>query len=314
MAIVVVFRVAIVLTPIAYRVVSSSGPGDANRVANTLANFWSRISDADEDPAELSVAMSEAEGEVFYVTDFTGTFELRKLAWRISRAPTGGTVEDVAVMTFHFLKVSGGTPAAWVDGTDLPAIEALFTTYWGTMKPYYAPHYHSDQYRWYKDGPAFYELRETPAPARYVPIAAGNPAVRVTEVDVAGTGSTTANLPPQCAMTITEKTSARAHWGRFYLPAPQNAQSDGQGRIGAWVTTDFLPAAVTLYNGCRSAGYKPVAWSIQKPERAKKSGALLPAQEAIAYEVTSLQMDNLFDVIRSRRWGAPTVKAATALT
>src|SRR5512138_2220930 len=214
MAVVTLIRVAIAVSPAVYRIVSSSGPGDLNKIANTLAAHWSEMHDANTDPAELSTRISDPEGEVFYVTDFSGTFELRKLAWRLSRAPSGGTVEDVAVMTFHFLKVSGGAAAAWVDGTDLPALETQVSNYWTAIKGNFPPFIHSDQYRWYKDGPAFYELRSDPAPARYVPTG-NNPAVRVTEVDDAGTGSgVAAVLPPQAATTITERCSSRAHWGR----------------------------------------------------------------------------------------------------
>jgi len=58
----------------------------------------------------------------------------------------------------------------------------------------------------------------------------------------------------------------------------------------------------------------PVVWSIAKPERPKAGGGTLPAAPAVAYEVTSLQMDNLFDVIRSRRYDVATIKTNTALT
>lgn len=313
MAIVPLLRLVIILSPIAYRAVASSGPGDASRIANQLASFWSRITNAAEDLATLSTEMSEAEGEVFFVTDFTGSFELRKLAWRLSRAPAN-TVEDQDVLTFHFLKVASGAPVAWVDATDLAAIEARITTFWAAIKNNFPNSTHSDQYRWYKDGPGFYELRDLPAPPRYVPLAVGNPAIRVTEVDVAGAGGAVDIMPPQVAMTITEKCSARPHWGRFYLPGPVASLADADGRIDPTPLGTILGAAVTLYNGARADGYLPVVWSIQKPERLKKNGATLPAQSAIAFEVSALQMDNLFDVVRRRRYATPTIRTSTLLT
>jgi hypothetical protein len=245
------------------------------------------------------------------VTDFTGAFELRKLQWRLSRAPSGGTIEDQDVCTFHFLKVASGAPAAWVDSTDLPAVETALGTFWGAIDSKFPPFLHSDQYRWYKDGPAFYELNT--AGTAYVPIG-DNPAIRVTEVDTAGTDSTNVVFSPQTAMTITRRTSSRHHWGRWYMPAPTVIIGDLTGRITSSGVSTILGAAVTFFNSCRTANVLPVVWSIQKPERPKAGGGTLPAWDAHAFEVTSLQMDNLFDVIRSRRYDTATIKTNTALT
>jgi len=315
MAAIVVFRVALALSGPVVRWCVTNGC-DANTAANALARFAGRLSDPGEDPDELSSDITayvapSTEGGSFIVTDFTGTFELRKAQVRMSRAPSGGTVEDVAVNTYHFIKTSAGSPAAWVDGTDLPALETLLNSFWGSIKGKYRSFVHLDQYRWYADGPAFYELNE--GGTAYVPIG-DNPALRVTEVDVAGTQAGANALPPQCAMTVTEKCSSRKNWGRWYLPAPTAVEVSTEGRIDSTALSDILTAAVTLYNGARAANYVPVVWSIQKPERPKKPSGTLPAQVATAFEVTSLQMDNLFDVIRSRRWGAATVKTNTALT
>jgi hypothetical protein len=296
------------------RYVFQGGSTDLALVRNALSTWWDRLVDPDEDPAALSAEMSAAEFEAsgaWLVTDFTGTFELRRLQWRLSRAPAGGTSEDQDVCTFHFIKATGGTPGTYVDGTDLPAVETALGTYWGTLKTNMPTFLHSDQFRWYKDGPAYYELNGDGT--AYVPIAAGNPAIRVTEVDVAGSAATAA-LPPQSAVTVTERTSSRLHWGRWYLPSPAAAVADTDGRLASGQITSWLGAAVTFYNACRAAQMVPVVWSIQKPTRHKKNGATLAPAPAVAYEVTSLQMDNLFDVIRSRRYRAATVKTNTALT
>jgi hypothetical protein len=245
------------------------------------------------------------------VTDFTGSFELRKLQWRISRAPTG-RIEDVDVCTFHFIKVSGGTPTTWaVDFSDLATIETALAAMWTTDKTDYPSFMHSDQFRWYKDGPAFYELNGDGT--AYVPIG-DNPAVRVTEVDVAGTSSSTAVLPPQVAWGSTEITSSRKHWGRFYLPAGDANRLDATGLLGSTELGSTLGAAVTFYNACRAASCLPVVWCIQKPERTKKNGGTLAPQAATAFEVTHLQMDDITDVIRRRRYQNGVTKTRTALT
>lgn len=281
---------------------------------NAYRRYKQDLEDITADPDEISAGMSESigapEGGTIIVTDFTGTFELRKLQWRISRAPAG-RIEDVDVCTFHFIKVSGGVPVAWNDSTDLAALETLFNTYWGSIKTLYPTFMHLDQYRWYKDGPAFYELNGDGT--AYVP-KGDNVAVRVTEVDVAGTAGASPQLPPQCAHTVTERTSSKRHWGRWYLPGTQGSALDNTGLLGTGPLGTFLTASVTLYNAARAAGSLPVVWSIQKPERPKKPHGTLPPAPAAAYEVTSLQMDDLVDVIRSRRFQNGVTKTNTVLT
>lgn len=251
------------------------------------------------------------EGGGWIVADVPAPFELRKLQVRISRQPAG-RLEDVDVMTFHFLKVVSGTPSNdWSSGTEYSAVETALSAMWTTDKTDYPSFMHLDQFRWYKDGPAFYTLNDDGS--AYVPIG-DNPATRVTEVDVAGTSSATAVLPPQVAWSITEITSSRRHWGRFYLPAGDANRLDATGLLGATELGSSLGAAVTFYNACRAANAVPVVFSIQKPERPKAGGGTLPAVGAVAYEVTSLQMDDICDVIRSRRYQNGVTKTRTALT
>lgn len=245
------------------------------------------------------------------MTDWAAPFELRKLQWRLSRAPSGGIAEDVDVMTFHFAKAAAGVMGTFNDATDLAAVETALGTYVNTLKTGWKSYVHSDQYRWYRDGPAFYVLNE--AGTAYTPIG-GNAAIRVTEVDVPGTSATTAQLAPQLAMTITEVCSSRLHWGRYYLPAGTVDMSDADGRIASSTIGTILPASITFYNACRAAQMVPVVFSIQKPVRPRKPSGTWPAVGAVAYEVLSLQMDNLFDVIRSRRYRGPTTRTRTALT
>lgn len=214
-------------------------------------------------------------------------------------------------MTFHFIKASGGTPGTYVDSTDLPAVETALGTYWTTLATRYPSFLHSDQYRWYKDGPAFWQLNT--AGTAYVPVTP-NPAIRVTEVDSAGSGGAGSVLPPQVALTVTEKTASRSSWGRWYLPAMMSNLSDASGRLGTVDIDQLVAAAVTFYNSCRTASMVPVVFSIPKATRPTAGGGSLPAVGGVAHEVISIQMDNLWDVIRRRRWDAPTYRKVTALT
>lgn len=312
MAVVWIWRAAIALTPVVYRVCQSTGC-DANSYANTAARWDSLLNDITADPAEISAGMSSdlgPEGGTIVVTDFTGTFELRKLQWRLSRAPAG-RVEDVDVCSFHFIKATGGTPGTYNDTTDLGAVETALTQFGNTWAPHLVPFTHSDQYRWYKDGPAYYELNG--AGSAYIP-KGDNPAIRVTEVDIAGTSSITAVLPPQCAISVTEKTSRRKSWGRFYLPLQSVADVDGTGLFIGTARTALMTAVVTFYNSCRAASMVPVVFSIQKPARDSASGGTLAPQNAIAYEIASIQIDDIVDIIRSRRYAAGVNKSTTVLT
>jgi hypothetical protein len=313
-AVALLFRVAIAFGTTAYRI--CAGPAlDPQTCAHRIESVWNLLTDPGADPdaisATLTAAGGGADGEgAWLVTDFTGSFELRKLQWRLSRAPAG-RLEDVDVCTFHFIKATGGTPGSYVDGTDLPAVETALDTFVTTYKTRIMPFTHSDQYRWYKDGPAFYTLPS--GGTSYVPIG-DNPAIRVTEVDVAGTGTGSNTLPPQVAMTVTEKTSSRKHWGRFYLPQQIMGTLDATGLFAASEVSAILGAAVTFYNSCRAASMVPVVWSIQKPDRPKSGGGTLPAVSAVAYEVLSLQVDDIVDIIRRRRYKVGVTKSSTALT
>ena len=241
------------------------------------------------------------------MADIHSSFELRKLQWKFSRAPAGGTTEDVAVMTFHFIKTP--TPQGpWDDVADLGGIETLVRPYWGGLAPYYPPWIISDQFRWYKDGPAYYKLNGDGT--GYIPVG-GNEAVRVTEENVPGTLSVTSMLPPQVAISVTELTSDRRHWGRWYLPAPSSILAEENGRVHTAELANMLSLAGAFYGQCIASGFQPVVFSIQKPARPKRPSGTLPEQEAIAFAVTELQMDNLFDVIRRRRYDHATQKLKT---
>lgn len=297
--------------PIAYRVISSGTPGPVSEVYQTIRYYWDRLLDPSEDAVGLSTEMSTTSEIPFAVTDFTGTFELRKLQWRWSRAPAG-RVEDVEVMTFHFIKASGGVPGTYNDVTDLTAVETAATSYFTTYLANYVHSFvHSDQYRWYKDGPAFYH-EEAGKPV-FQPNG-DNPAIRITEVDVAGSGAGSNALPPQCAYTITEKASLRKHWGRYYVPVTVTSLTDGTGLIAGGTRTSLLAAAVAFYNACRAASMLPVVFSNAKPDRPKAGGGTLPAVGAIAYEVAALQMDDIVDIVRSRRFQTGVNKSSTTLT
>lgn len=235
---------------------------------------------------------------------YTGSFEMRKLFVRWARAVGGGVTEDYAICTFHLLKIVGGSPSsAWVTA-DYTAAEARFDTFWTSCKPSYGAHVVLSEYRWFKSGPAW-EPKDAPNPV--------NPAERTTIRNVPGTSAVGTSLPPQIASTLTERVPIRKRWGRVYLPAPDTANCSSVGRVGG-SGVFALAFAVTMYNGWRTDGLKPVVWSRGRGAHTTDAGTDVPDHDAAAYEIDSLQADNVWDVIRSRRYESPTVRTNTALT
>lgn len=305
MAVVWVFRAAILIAPVVYRVCVSTGC-DAQQFASAASRFWDRISDPGEDPATLSSEMTAAlggvEGGAIGVADFTGTFEGRKMVVRWSRAPSGGTTEDQASISMHFVKIATAAPAAWVNGTDDAAVETAFNTFWTSAKGNFNSLLHLDVYRWYPSS-AVWDV--TPAPY--------NPAYRTTEVDVAGTSAGGA-LPPQVAVSVTFKTSVRKRWGRVYLPTPDSTACGSGGRISNTTQAAINTAFGVFLNACTTAHIQPCVMSRAHDAYTTDKGHAIAAQPYTYYGINTSQVDDLFDTIRSRRWSAPTSRLTTTVT
>lgn len=302
MAIVLAFRLAIITAPLTYRVVNSGQPSLFAQSVWASRSLLARLSDPGESDEDLSAAVSDATGTVATVATYTGTFELRKLQVLFGRTSGGSLPEDDAIITFHFLRLAGGSPSdAWVSG-DFTAVETAFGTMWGVLKQYTLPATALRQLRWYRTGPQV--DTELGGPGRT------GPPVRVFDSAVAGTGTASGIGAPQVAYTITEKTADKTAWGRFYVPGPFNhaAMSGTYGRIASSVQTVIGNAADAFYEACLANGTPVVVYSSAKAERPKASGGTLPAKGARALSVDELQVDDLYDVIRSRRYSTPLLR------
>lgn len=309
MAVVLAFRIAIALTPVLTRVVQSGQPSTLQHLAWLTQSLWRRLNDPDESDADLNDAVSAASGSVASVATYTDPFEVRRLqvVWSFTTgSPTG---DDVRVCTFHFLRLSGGSPSNAWGSADFDAVEAGFDAMWTTMKPWHRSNLALAQYRWYKEGPQIAPPQE---PVRVV-----DRAVTGTAADASYPGG----LPPQVAITVSEKTATRRHWGRFYWPQPAYCKSGGLlanvtfssgGRLASPILTDLANSADTFYEACRTANVPVVVYSKAKAEREGATGTL-PAQGALAITVDNLQVDDIPDVIRSRRFDAPTLRVQRAI-
>lgn len=223
-------------------------------------------------------------------------YELRELTVSYSRTPATGVIQDAAMTTHHFLNLTGGDPdSTWTTG-DYTTVEAAFDTFWGAIKIMYVSAYALAGYKWRADGPAFRPHGD-----------AFQPTLRNTARNVVGTGAGQA-LPPQTAMTVTEVTPAkytaldvegvgtqlRNRWGRFYLPPVNIAQMDN-GRYSSASTGAVATAAQNLYNTCSDADLIPVMYS-------PTTGS--------SWAVDEIRVDDLCDVIRSRRFVTPLIRNA----
>ncbi len=183
----------------------------------------------------------------------------------------GGAIEDRAMCTFDFFIPVLPWPQA--SPRNYEAAEDRFVTFWNTLRLIYHPTTVFTELRWYReddDQPPW-----------------GEPA-RVTDFNVPGQGGGNP-LPPQVSISVTERTVDRKRWGRFYLPAPSTDALVSTGRIGGLEVARVAGATETLYEQLISAvGIYPIV--------RHSSGPFL------ANYVLEVQVDDVFDVQRRRRW------------
>jgi len=268
---------------------ASSGQPSFGSLAHWMADRWNDATISDEELSELS---SEFAGRVVEVATYSDPFELRKVHFIWSAQDAAVAAEDARVITFHLAKVSGGSVTADWLAADFTALDAAFSTWWTTMKAECCNSLTWDRLKVYKAGPAI------------VP-----PQLPVYDADknVPGTDAGFP-LPPQVAVTVTEIAGSKRHWGRFYFPPVRGGNLGNYGRVKSEFQTILADATDTLYTTLKSAGLEPVVYRPALPARETRGGATLPARGATAWTVEKLQVDDVFDVIRSRRFKYPTLR------
>jgi hypothetical protein len=237
---------------------------------------------------------------VVTVTTFNEPFELRKVQVSFSAQDALVANDDVRVCTFHLLKAPGGVPSATWDGTDFTAAKDAIAAFWNALLTYYPPGVKLTKIAFYKAGPD---------------ISPPQPPVHSADYSVQGTSGSTQILPPQVAITVTEMAGTKPHWGRFYMPAGVDTMLNAYGRVDTAFSTALANAADTMYQAFLTAGLPAVVYRAPLPVRQtaeeKRNGVTpgsLPARDGSAWTVDKLQVDDVFDVIRSRRWKFPTLR------
>lgn len=228
-------------------------------------------------------------------------YELRKLSVNWLRAQGETPPQDVAMCTFHFLNLTDGTPdASWIT-SDYTQVEGAFNAFWAAIDDHYDSSTKLGDYVWRADGPAFRPHGSSLSPTLRIAASSGTAGLLTGEY-----------LPPQVAITVTEVTPAkytvenvegvgtqqRNRWGRFYLPSP-SALDVVAGRLASSAAETIAVAAQTFYNACVAADHIPVVYS-------PTTGS--------SWAVDEIHVDDIFDVIRSRRYVTPLSRHAKTIT
>jgi len=225
----------------------------------------------------------------------TDALEWRRLVLEVTRATPTGTTEDKASMSFDLINYTGGNiDPSWVSA-DFVTCEGYFDQWWDTLAPQVGNSHTLSAYKWYR----MHFAEPMTADRRF---ALTGPPVRNQPKTKPGT-NTTSELPYQIAISVTEKTAVPRHWGRFYFPgltADACSSTSAPGRFVSSTVNAFADATAELYEDLQGSDFYPIVVSTQSNK--VLTGAY--------HHVTSLQVDDIPDVIRRRRPRTPTIRRA----
>jgi hypothetical protein len=237
---------------------------------------------------------------------FEGLFHILKASMVFTRED-----EDVATIGFHMAPLDEGVIRdAPASNAQMDLVAARLRTFWDAIDGFYQPTHAYDRLVFHDAGPLITnekgQLRGidyNPDGSRVPGQPPANPALRTDIIAGApGTSDNPQNLPEQVAMSVTLKTQFRPQWGRVYLPAGDvntvqvgSTHAAGIGQIDSDVVTAIRNAAGVLLEGLSDDNVPLVVWSTKHQH---------------ALSVDQVQVDSIFDVIRSRR----VAQAKTRLT
>lgn len=199
-----------------------------------------------------------------------------------SRATPTGTAEDLAMVTFDLVNLTGGAVDKTFTAGDFTAIDAALNTWLTAIRGWQSATHSCHSFRYYSmafDPPAW--------PARRFAIS-GPPIHVTTLTPVAGAGP---NNAYQVSATVTERTALAGHWGRIYIPGLGSSSFDGFGRILPGGRNVFRDATAALFATLRAADFYPVVPMTQH-NKAPAFGLM---------GIQSISVDDIPDVQRRRR-------------
>jgi hypothetical protein len=154
----------------------------------------------------------------------------------------------------------------------------------------------------------------------YDPLPEGRP-LHVSPLTASWSGTVSA-CPPQCCMTLTEKTKHRRNWGRVYWPAPTSSQMTASGTISSAVVNSMVAGARQMYNAWIASDIYPVVRTEKKLDYNGMPGWVsilddMPNEDidgGFLHPILRVQMDDVADIQRRRRHPSPALRSYEDLT
>ena len=192
---------------------------------------------------------------------------------------------DDFVTTIDLLNVTNGFPDSSWTQADFDTVHAhldnLCTSWCSRM---------SDDYRWREM--RFY-LRTFNPYSITEPFAKTGPPAIIYPMTVAGTKL--AYQAPQVCVTSTDRTAYPLHWGRNYWPHPGGATVASGGMIQPGEVDSLCELVSGVYELLMADDFFPVVPTTQYTQ----GTTVIPMRGLLT--VSEVQVDNLFDILRSRR-------------
>jgi hypothetical protein len=223
-----------------------------------------------------------------YLENLGTSDQWRRLEVIVTNTGAGAVSADTAVMTFDITNITGGQlDSTWTAG-DYTTCETAFTNFFNSMSAAMPNWRTVSQYRWYRRQftPIGYV---DPADGRPKKFYDSGPPERMTNIAIVGSGAV--GMVPQACISFTEKTPWARHWGRFYYPGVNSGHLASGGRFASTNMNTWKVNVSTLYSGLAGSDFQiavPVT-SIDKVDA------------RVLLNVTSVQIDDIPDVIRRRR-------------
>jgi len=215
--------------------------------------------------------------------------------WFARNTPTG-TTEDAAIIGWDIVNLTSGVVDYTWDAADFTTVNNKLYTFWTTVKPQISGAFKLTAIKAHE--------RRFAQPITATDKYQDSGPAKFTNVFTAEGGTNAGDpLPYQVAMSVTEKTPLRKHWGRFYLPGLSEAANDTNGRWTSSAVTSVRAAAETLYSDLYDAQFPVVVASTQSEN--VFNGRLIG--------VTEIQVDDVPDVIRRRRPKQAAIKSSAVI-
>lgn len=233
-----------------------------------------------------------------------GVMDTPNHTWRhlAARYQWTGSVDpaDDMWIGFDIVNITGGA----VDGTwttsDYTTMEGHCDTFFTAIATNQISNCRLIEYRWYVKSYNPYSIAAPFAPH-------GSPE-RVTTKSILGTGASSIGLPGQVAISVTEKTPFPRNWGRFYIPGIDPAvMATGIPRVANAKVDAIATAYRTFVDNMATNQFQMVVPITSLGVGARGSAGAGTPNRRLA-QVTKVQVDNTFDVIRRRRPHATTYK------